>query len=325
MYKKKLIVLSTVAGILALICILGFIFTPERRVSRRSIFNWLDSKLVSKVDKISIVKPGEDLDTVDIVRRNNTWFVNYNGVDYPTKQLRVREFINLFTKRALYPMRSNTVASHERLGLTEESAYRVIFSTGQETDLLDLMMGYGGFYEKDIFLRKYKENKVYSGQDVFSPYIYSGRPSWYNLRLIPESENGKISLVNVQRLSVYNILEDGSEAPWVFTRKGKEWDISGLDLVNPNMEMIDYVVNELVNAEGDDFVYDVGIDDPSVNVIRFVIELGNGDIKTISLSKVVDDDYRRYAKISGSNFVYSLPGWVAGRFVRNESFFERQE
>jgi hypothetical protein len=321
-YRNKLISLSATAGALALAFILGFIFEPNRAFSRGAMFSWLDPKLASRIDNISIEKPGEDDESIQLVRKDNKWLVNFNGLDYPARQLRITDFIGLFTRRASYPVRSNSGASHERMGLTRGSACRVKFSGLIGPPLLDLLIGYSEAHGQGVFMRKQGENEVRSGQDIFTSYTLSARTSWYNLRLILESEDGQLDVDKVQRLTMYPSAQNAglSRQSIIFTRRGKEWAASGLN-AEPDMDKINSFVRDLLYMEGDDFVY--GADDAVLDDMQFVLELGTGTVKTIRFGASLDEDGRRYATVSGSSLVYSVPGWMADRAVKDAASFER--
>jgi hypothetical protein len=305
---------------LSLALIFGLIFEPNRASSRGAMFVWLDSKFAPQIESISIKKP-EDDETIQLVRKDNKWLVNFRGFDFPARQLRVTDFIGLFTRRASYPVRSNSSSSHERMGLTQESACRVRLAGLIGPPLLDLLIGYSEAHGQGVFMRKQGENEVRSGEDVFTSYTLSSRTSWYNLRLIPESEDGQLDIDTVQRLTMYPSAQNAglSRQSIIFTRRGKEWAVSGLN--EPDMDKINSFVRELLYMEGDDFVY--GADDAALDDMQFVLGLGTGTVKTIRFGASLGEDGRRYATVSGSNLVYSVPGWMADRAVKDAAFFEK--
>ncbi|MDR2476475.1 MAG: DUF4340 domain-containing protein [Treponema sp.] len=319
-YKKKLTVLSSIVAALALVYVLCIIFEPERTNSRSAGYTWLDPKMTGQIDKIVINNSGA---RTELVRKNNEWFVSHNGKEYPARQFRVEDFIGAFTRRASYPVRSSSPASHERLGLTETSASRVTITDGAGLPLLDLLAGQTDVTGQDVFLRKQGQNEVRSGENKFSAYITSPRSSWYNLRLFPESENGKLDVDGIQRLTVYRSAESGA-APEVYTRSNREWTISGLSLTAPDPGKVDAYIRGILNTEGDDFDETINAADPVFGDSRLVLELGNGEIKTVRLGPP-DETNRRFALVSGSSFVYSIPGWTAQRLFGNAADFEKQD
>ncbi|MDR0487615.1 MAG: DUF4340 domain-containing protein, partial [Treponema sp.] len=196
-YRKKLIVLLSLIAALALIYTASLVFDPERAGSRSASYTWLDSRLAGRIAGVTISGGNEK---IEIVKRNREWFVSHNGREYPARQLRVEDFISIFSTRAPYPVRSTGASSLVRLGLGEDAASRITIY-GENTVLLDLLLGAEDSSGREIYLCKYGQNEVRSGDDKFSSYMAGSVNSWYNLRLIPETEDGKIGADSVQRLS----------------------------------------------------------------------------------------------------------------------------
>ncbi|MDR0583115.1 MAG: DUF4340 domain-containing protein [Treponema sp.] len=328
-YKKRLFIHVMMIAALVLAYALGIVFDPERAASGSALLSWIDPQLVDRIDRIDIESGGE---TRELIRRNTGWFVLHNGKEYPARQMRVEVFIDLLAKRALYPVRSSNASSHERLGLTESTASRIIVSGGAGLPLLDLLVGHGDNTGQEVYLRRQGQNEVRSGEDVFTSYTESSRTAWYNLRLFPESENGVLDADSVQRLTVYageqtSGADDGGpggeaapEELRVFTRNGREWTFNGINIAEADMNRVDSYVRGILNTEGDDFS---DIDEGGLNHSRVTLELGDGSVRILSLGPP-DETGRRLARVSGSPYTYSLAGWAAGRLFRDASFFEKQ-
>jgi hypothetical protein len=318
-YNKKVMVLSSIIAALALVYVLTIVFEPERALSRSAAYTWLDPKLADLADRISL---GDSADPVKLVRKNNEWFVSHNGNNYPAKQLRVGDFIGLLAKRAPYPIRSANAASHQRLGLAENAAFRIVVSGGAGLPLLDLLVGQADQTGREVYLRRQGENEVRSGEDFFTAYIAASRASWYNLRLFPGSEDGGLELDAVQRLTVYDGAQAGA-APLVFTRNGRDWAISGMDNA-VETGRTDAYIRGILAAEGDDFSDSIDPEDPLFNHSRITLELGDGSVRTIRLGPP-DESNRRFALVPPSRYVYSLAGWTVERLFRDAAYFEKQD
>ncbi|MDR1277208.1 MAG: hypothetical protein LBK02_00495 [Treponema sp.] len=327
-YKQKLAVLSGIVGFLALIYIISLVFEPERMGRRNAAFTWLDPKTLDLVEGISISGPGNSV-VVELVRKDNAWYVSHEGNEYPARQFRVDDFLGILTRRAAYPVRASTPAAHEGLGLTEDAASRIVL-TGPPARggavLLDLLLGQGDLTGQEIYLRTAGRNEVRSGENLFSGYISGSRTSWYNLRLFPESESGQIDVSMVQRLTVYPPEpagpEGGTPETQIFSREGRGWNFSGIaEAAGPDSAKVDSYIQGILNAEGDDFSSAARPEDPIFNDGRIVLELEDGSIKTLKLGRE-DESNHRLATISGSSCVYSLAGWLSGRLFREASYFE---
>jgi hypothetical protein len=323
-YKKQFTVLSGIIAALALVFILTIIFNPERRGARSAAYSWLEPGQNDRISGITIAKADE---TITLARNGGQWFVSHDGKDYPARNSRVEDLIAALGKRAPYPVRGAGASSHERLSLAEDKAVRITVSAGAGLPLLNLLVGQQGVTGQDVYLRKQGENEIRSGEDIFTAYTRSGLSSWYNLRLFPETENGKLDAASVQRLTVYAPIDDrideSPNIPRIFTRKNREWTFN-FELAKADMKMVDNYVHDILFASGDDFVDSVLPSDSLFNNSRFVLELGDGSVRTMRLGPP-DENGIRFAAVSGSDWVYSIPNWISQRlFVDPESFETNQ-
>jgi len=313
-YKNRIICLLSLMAVLALLYAGSFFINIETSNARSSSMSWLDSKLAAKADRIAVSSGELDF---ELVKRANQWFVSHNGSEYPARLLRVEDFLGIFTKRAAWPVRSSGASSLERFGLDTDTADRLTVYAENEM-LLDLLAGFEDSFGQEIFVRRYAQSEVRSGNSLLKTYLDNQVSSWYNLRLIPESEDGKVSARNVQRLSVYN-----GETTLVFTRRNRGWTITGASLERPDSNNIENYISILLNTEGDNFDDSVTRDNSEFEKSRITVELDNGNVITISFGEA-DESGRRYAHVSGRNYIYSIPSWVSSRLFREPSSFETQ-
>jgi len=319
-YKKKITVLTSIIAALVVVYILTVIFDPERRGSRSAAYAWLEPGQIDKISGITIAKPDE---TIALTRNGGKWFVSNNGKDYPARELRVEDFIAALSKRAPYPVRSSSASTHERLSLTDGQAVRVTVAAGAGLPLLNLLIGQADLTGQGIYLRKQGQNEVRSGEDLFTSYTSASLASWYNLRLFPETENGRLTAANVQRLTVYHPTEDGvSGPPQIFTRSGKTWTFN-FELAKPDMAQVENYIKNILNTSGDDFIDYVTPSDSLFNHSRIVMELGDGSIRTIRLGPP-DENGETLAAVSGSDWVYKIPSWASGRLFADTGEFEAE-
>ena len=315
-YKNRIICLLSLIAILALLYAGSFIVNAETSGARSASMFWLDSGLASGADRIVISMNAQNF---ELVKRSDQWFVLHNESEYPARRLRVEDFLGILTKRAAWPVRSSGVASHERFGLDTETAGRLAIY-GEDSSLLDLLIGFED-NTGQVFVRRYAQSEVRSGNSLLKTYMTSPVSSWYNLRLIPDSEDGKVSVKSVQRLSVYN-----GGTTQVFARRNRVWTISGIDVTNPAQNAIENYISIILNTEGDNFADSVSSGDPvfgNAGNSRITVELDNGSVITIRLSES-DESGSRYAHVSGREYIYSIPSWSAARLFRDASHFEKQ-
>jgi len=310
-YKNRLIFLGTLIGVLLVIYITSVILTSDIG-SKSSSYTWLDSKTAEKTIRI-VVKDADN--EFELKKKSGQWFVSLNGLEYPAKQLRVEDFIKIFTTRSAWPVRSTSASTHERFGLEQSTSRVTLYG---ETVLLDLVVGNEDAYKNEIYLRKAGQNEVRAGDNAIKSYISSSVNSWFNLRLITETENASVVISGVQRLSVYTQKETQ-----VFSRKNRKWEISGISVTNPDQNAVEAYIRQLLTVEGDNFEDFVKSADPMFDKTSIVLELGNGRIITVRFSDA-DESGRRLAHVSGENYIYSIPAWQAEKLFKNASSFETQ-
>jgi len=313
-YKNRLICLLSLIGVLALFYAGSFIINAETGNKRDSSVLWLDSRLAGTADRIAI---STDVQNFELVKKADQWFVSHNGNEYPARRLRVEDFISIFTKRASWPVRATAASSHERFGLDTDTAGRLTVFV-ENSILLDLLIGYEDGMGQEVYVRRYAQSEVRSGDRLINTYLTSPVSSWYNLRLIPESEDGKVSVANVQRLSVFN-----GNTTQIFSRRNRSWTVSGVNIENPEQNSIENYIGIILNTEGDNFDSGVSFDNPDLGRNRITVELDDGRVIIIRISES-DELGRRYANVFGRDYIYSIPSWVSARLFREPSSFERQ-
>jgi len=319
-YKNRLTFLLSLIGVLALAYIANIIFTSNIFGFGSSSYAWIDSKSAPKISKIAFSAADQEY---ELVRKNNRWFVLHDGFEYPARQTRIDDLLDILSKRADYPVRTSSVSAHQRFG-TGENASKAAFH-GDFSIILDLILGDDDVLKSETYYRRAGQNEVRSGTSSIKSYFTGSANSWYNLRLVPDSEGsaGAADIANVQRVSVF--IDNQTQ---IFTRKNRGWEISGINVANPSITNIETYIRSILNTEGDNFADSSLKDDPIFGNNHITIEFGNARITTIRLSEA-DETGRIFAYVSGASFaggdfVYSIPSWAASRFYRDASSFETQ-
>ncbi|MDR2418446.1 MAG: DUF4340 domain-containing protein [Treponema sp.] len=318
--NRKIYMLAGLVAALALIYTATLIFEPERINTRDANYAWLDEKRVEQADRIELVHDGT---SINLARKSGEWFVTRDGVDYPAKQLRVEDLLHVLSTKAPYLLRGSS--SHERFGLTEDSADRIVIQGGlSETPLLDLLVGDADSLGA-VYMRKYNQDEVRSSaSSTIASYALSSVTSWYNLRLFPDTENASIGVDAVQRIVIHapptasdtNGEEETPPAPaseQTLTRNGSGWlvsDSSGER--DADVQQVESYIRGLLDIEGDDFVTSIQASDPVFDVGWVRLELGNGSNRVIRLGPPVENN-RHSAIAEGGNarigFVFALSEW----------------
>jgi len=304
-YKKKLILLSTLVATLATVYILTFVFDPQRRHDRA--FSWLESRLHSLVDRIELSGPAGD--TV-LIRRNDIWVLGAWGVEYPVRQQRVQDLFAALSRRDVYTLRSTSLEARESLGLTPGSASRILVRGGAGLPLLDLLIGIGGALGREVYLARADAREIYSGEDRFTAFTDSGPLFWLDFRLFA----GGRTAAMVQQAEVAF-----AGTAYILRRSGGGWELQGdetADLVNPRVEAW---LRTVLEAEGEDFSAQA----PSVTEGSITLWFGDGTVRSIQIGPPEDEENHRRAAVSGSPLVYVLSAWTVERLFREGSHFIR--
>ncbi|MDR2109978.1 MAG: DUF4340 domain-containing protein [Spirochaetaceae bacterium] len=320
-YKKKLTGLVCLIGVLALVYGGTLVFDPERVNSRNASFVWLNAEGQDRADRIEISRAGSE--PITLIRKNNEWFVPREGIDFPAKQGRVEDLFRLLSTRGAYPPRASTAASHERLGLTEETASRIVIRGGAGAyPLLDLLIGDPDATGKEIYLRQNNQNEVRSGESGLSSYAGGSPASWCNLRLFPDSPGRSLNVDMIQGLRVdfpAPGADTGPAAPMVLVRSAGGWTLEG-GSEPPDTQRVESYIRSILDAEGEDFAVSVRPEEPVFNDGRITLNTGDGGTHTIRLGPPGAEN-RRNAAVSLSPYVYTLGEWTVNRLFREAAYF----
>jgi hypothetical protein len=327
-YKQKLRALLCLVGVLALVFAGTLVFDPQRVNSRSSAFAWLPADGRDRADRIEVYRFGEE--GVTLIRKNNEWFVPSEGLDLPAKPGRVEDLLRLLSSRGSYPLRASSSAAHERLGLMEETASRIVIRGGAGAyPLLDLLIGNEDAAGNEVYLRKNSQNEVRSGEDKLSAYVNGSRASWLNLRLFPETTPGPDAVQRVTLVFPGDWPGASPEAsprePLILTRKDRDWTMEGA-AGTPDTRQVESYIRAVLDAEGEDFISAMNPADPVFKAPHILLEMGDGAVRSIRLGpqEPAEGGSRRSASVSGSPYVYALAEWTVNRILREGSYFVTQ-
>lgn len=315
MYKTKITMLVVLNATLALIIIFGIAFDPARTDKRAGLYSWLDSGEAGRIERITINNQHNE---IVLARLGEDWFVSADGTKIPALRFLMDDFINALTQRGFYPSFSTSAESHERLLLTEDTSMRIRAADETGQPLLDIHIGLPDITGRNIFLRRHGQDEVRSGLDVFSFFASSSPLFWYNLMLFPQAETGQLDVTSVRRLAFYPPERGGEESrPFIFTRSAGAWDVNSD--ITLDMDRVDSFIQNILHSSGDNIISHKDLSDIGFNDGRIVLEFAHQNAATIELWSDIDD--RRYAIISGSGIVYSLPEHTWTRFFPDISDF----
>jgi len=300
-YKKKVLVLSALVAVLALIYILTFVLDSDNRGG--AAFAWLDPSLFVMADGLEI--SGPESMTV-LKRRNGVWFVSGDSGEFPAKQERVDDLFSLLGLKANYPVRATSSEGIERLALTEEKASRIVVRGGAGLPLLDLLIGGADALGREVYLRRAPWNQIYSAEDKFSYFINLKTDSWYDLRLFPE----ELSVDSIQQVEV-----SFPDEAYILRRSGRGWIIVGKeDALDANR--VEAFLKRLLEAEADSFAQNA----PETTEGRITVQFGNGSTRSLEAGPLTEEN-NHGVTVSGSSYFYILSERTFNNLFRASSYY----
>jgi len=322
-FKKKAAILSALIFILALVYILSFVFDPQRQTGKA--FAWLEREFLDLADRIEIYESGNAGNKIVLYRKNNFWVVPSAAMDYPAKQGRVEDLLAALSQKGIYLHRAASTQARERLGLGEGIASRIVVRGGAGLPLLDLLIGTGDALGQGVYLRRAGKNEIYSGEDNFTFYTGSDVGFWFDLRLFPAdtvplrgSNQGRLTnTLTVDSVQQADVTLPGNDAlPFILRRSGSGWIIPGNENAVIDSTRVEGWLRSVLEAEGDNFTDEV----PESVEGSITLWFGNGTRSAIQIG-LQDEDKRRSAVVSESEFVYVLSEWIINRLFRDSLYF----
>ncbi|MDR2376162.1 MAG: DUF4340 domain-containing protein [Treponema sp.] len=338
-YRQKVTVLLCLAAVLTCGYILTLVFDPERSGRRSDAYTWLDPGLRDSVDRVDFNggESGRSMGALSLLRRNGRWVALREGIEYPAREARVDELLDLLSRRASYPRRSDSSAGHGLFGLSETTASRITLRGGAGLPLLDLLIGTSDSGGGSLYMRKAGGSEVRSGDGGLSAYIDNEPGSWYDLRLFPETGEGRVTPDLVQRLTVFlpaQALQDAwtEGLTMLISRVGNGWRIDAGDR-SPDpgdieKSRVDSYISGILATTGDDFVPPPVLSGEQA----LILELGDGRVLSLHLGPPGEDGQRQawiFGPLEGRGGVtepaygYALAAWALDRIFRPPEYFKK--
>ncbi|MDR1411029.1 MAG: DUF4340 domain-containing protein [Spirochaetaceae bacterium] len=334
-FKQKLLIRASITLALALVLAATFIFSPDRVSGRQSAYAWMENRLAAEAGRVEIKGETE----INLVRRDNGWFVENSGKEYPAKPDMVEDLFNALTARGVYALRGNAASSHESLGLDGETASRITVSGGPgEAAFLDLLIGSSDATGREVYYRKAGQDEIRSGDNSIAAFLSYPLPSWYDLKIFPDS--GNLDTGQVYRLTLIapppggnnesgeNDAGGGAPAPLVILRAGEGWTVEGLEPGGTDMGRVETFIRQVLDTSADDYVPEMNAGEAVFNEGRILIEFSGLPARTIRLGPPLsfnEEDgsvTRRSAVRNDSPYVFALSSWNLTRLFRDRDYFK---
>ncbi|MDR1128326.1 MAG: DUF4340 domain-containing protein [Treponema sp.] len=335
-FKQKLLIRASITLALALVLAATFIFNPERVSGRQDAYAWLESRLAGEAGRVEIKGETE----ITLAKRDSGWVVENSGKEYPAKPEAVEDLFTALTARGVYARRGNTASSHESLGLAEETAARITVSGGPGGAVfLDLLIGDSDATGREVYYRKAGQDEIRSGGSGIAAFLSYSRPSWYDLKIFPDS--GSLDTAQVYRVTLIappfsengengenQESAAGGNAPLVILRAGQGWTVEGLAPEETDTGRVEAFVRQVLDTSADDYVPEMSAGEAVFNEGRVLIEFSGLPARTIRLGPPLafnEEDgsvTRRSAVRNDSPYVFALSSWNLARLFRGRDYFK---
>ncbi|MDR2468073.1 MAG: DUF4340 domain-containing protein [Spirochaetaceae bacterium] len=313
-YKKKVLVLSSIAGALFIIYVLSFVFSGESRARRTARWAPLASKTAQLATKV-VLKGSEG--EVKLEKDGEIWQVRVDDELFPAKQARIDDFFAALTATAEYPVRATSENAGQKLGF-DEAADKITIYEG-ETTSIELVFGTMDATGKEIYLRS-GDGPIRSGIDNFTVYLGGAAKAWFDLALF--NSTSKPAVDSIQRMVVTFSQEPDaakpSPTPYTLVRTKDGWQFESGEKADTST--VDATIRFILDAQGDDFMAlsmtPAGADF-SGKYGQVLLETGDNTSISVILGQQYAD--KKMAKTSGRDYIYALSDWTIERIWQDKT------
>lgn len=297
-YRNKVRALVGADTALALLIILGLVFSPRSAASRSTRRDLLAD--AAAVSAIAI----RGTDSVELSRRGDAWMVSSPDGALPADGVRVEAFLKAVDSVAAMEKVASDESSLAELGLGADRGSRVTLSDDKGGILCDFTLGDYAASPGVVYIAPRGGTAAYSVQAGMASYVLGKRASWLDLRAwtAPPSVGDVQEIILRGRLSG----DDGADRAFDYTatRKGDGWVAGGVELDAFKLEAMARALSAL---RGDD--YAPASETAGATAVAVELRLGNGR----SLRLVVEEkraDGRYAASSSQRDRRFYLPAWA---------------
>jgi hypothetical protein len=317
-FKKKLIVLSSIAAALVLLVIAGWAFSPENNQRRAARGDLVGQKALDKAEAFAITADGK---SIEVSSEGGSWSFKDGNASYPASSEKVKAFFKALSQaNELYKVSSNK-DTWKSFGL-EEGKRTLAVKDGAGKTLADISVGKDDSTGKQVYVSLAGKDTVYAVSKVFTSYMRADDVAWSDLRLFPAGLDKR----DVQEISVkvdFPGEQDGDagiKMDYRLVRDAKKpWKIAGNDTIELDTAKVDAFVNGILGMDAESFVLEGGkaaaaalLADEAGSVM---IRTGKGEESRLSISKKGSDD-KHVMKLEGKDLLYNLSRYSVTYYLK---------
>ncbi len=253
-FRRKTIVLGSIAAALLISYILGGVFSPERAQSSAAERRLFPGFTAEKAAKIELSGPESKVTLV----KSGAWTISIDGVPYPAADSKIaillQELASLRAGKLV--TRNEETASTFGFGQAEEVRLAVYGSGGEL--LCGLSSGKTGSSGRGKYVRTGTSPEIFETAESLSPYLSADNRFWQNLKVFPQDVKAAdiVGLKIVGRLSLSDGKDTGSlnyELSRSTDQAGAEkWTLAGQNAPVLDAQKVKNILDSLVAFEGND-------------------------------------------------------------------------
>jgi len=312
-FQRRLIILGSVAGALAIAFVLGLVFSPLNVQKRLAEAPLLPGFKGDTVARISIAGPQGP---IELEKRDKSWSVLIGGEPYPASSERLTSFFDHLVSIKKNRVVSANPQTWKSFEVDQEAKQRLKLLDPAGKALVDLIVGKTQEGERGSYVRMEGANEVILINRSLSFYLDSAPSFWSHLKFFPAELRGE----DVMRISVRSDLAFSDNTSrrlnWTVVQSqetGRNWKVvapAGQQTLALDNKEVDKVANALAGFEGSEFVTsgsaaDSGLSAPSAEVLFSTVK--NQDYRILVGKRSGENQY--YAKLDGGAYLYLSPEW----------------
>ena len=329
-FKRKIITLSIILGVLVIGYVLGIVFSPERVEKRRSNVPVLTGIQKDKVWKIKVKsKNGE----IVIAKNSNGWALSIDNKPFPADKDKIGRFIEAMTKVKKSKIITNNPDNWKNFDLTKDTAKRFILYNKDNKVISDLYVGKEGLGGKGLYVRSAKSNEVIqTDTSSISYYLNTKGDFWSYLKIFPKTiKKSDIIKISIKKDTVFDKTDKVKQLSYTLfkgdSKKTPVWQVEGNNTFKIDDEKIGVLIDDLLSMEGNNFEAAINSDEAGLSKSKTIISfmLQNDEKYSLIIGKKKEKEEQFYAKRDKGNYIYAVSVWQLKRVFKPLDSFKLEK
>ncbi len=314
-FKKKIITLSSISGVLILTLILGITFSGEKVQKRK-----YDKKLLSyfnnkKATEIVITKNDE---YIKLLKKDNKWNVETAGKNIVANKEQVEKLLNEIKNLKVGKKITKNESKFKNFGVSEDDTKKVVIT---DTNGAITALNFGDINENGKqYIRKQDDKIVYAAKNI-DELLQTNSKNWYNLKIfsnIKKSSDIQSITIKGQNPETDKIADYTLIKTKLKNEKELQWKLLDSDEVVKQTE-VNLLANTLTNLQAVDIeVKPLSLQNP--NLVLTITKL-DGLKHTLNAYINPENQNQYLANILGSETIYILSKYSISNIIKNKSSY----